>query len=202
MWTVSFSSKKSIQWFVLISSHSCDCELHHINTTVESNAQLKWDEILNRWSAVQSQCSPDFGDRRINEKMRMYQMVLQDSSLHIRHLKQLLYIQSPKAPPGSSIITLNVHLCFITPWPLPCALITSINPFHFHTPLQFHSTQLWKLSTLVASNMQPMLIKPQRVNYLSLYRVPIQSDKNDIIPILPITMALTRTCNQQTSVLC
>lgn len=175
--------------------------LHYISTTVESNSQLKWDEILNRWSAVQSQCSPDLGDR-INEKMRIYQMVLQDSSLHIRHLKQLLYMQSPRAPPGSSIITLNVHLCFITPWPLLCALITSINPFHFHTPLQFHSIQLWKLSTLVASNMRPMLIKPQRVNYLSLYRVPIQSDKNDIIPILPITMALTRTCNQQTSVLC
>lgn len=127
--------------------------------------------------------------------------LLQGPSLHIRHLKQRLCMQSPRAPPGSSIITLNVHLCFITPWPWLCALITSINPFHFHTPLQFHSIQLWKPSTLAASNMRSMLIKPQRVNYLSLCRVPIQSDKDDIIPILPITIALTRTCNQQTSVL-
>lgn len=157
---------------------------------------------MSRWSAVQSQCSPDLGDRRINEKMRIYQMVLQDSSPHIRHPKQLRYMQSPRAPPGSSIITLNVLLCFITPWPLLCALITSINPFHFHTPLQFPGIQLWKLSTLRASNMRPMLITRRRVNYLSLDRVPIQFDKDDIIPILPMTMALTRTYNQQTSGLC
>lgn len=30
-------------------------------------------------------------------------------------------MRSPRAPPG----TLTVHLCFITPWPLLCMLITS-----------------------------------------------------------------------------
>lgn len=150
-----------------------------------------WEEILNRWSAVQSQCCSDLGDRRINEKMRICHMVLLGSSLWFQCM------QSPRAPPG----TLNVHLCFITPWPFLCTLITSINPSHCYTPPQSHSTQLWKLPTPVSSNTRPMLLKLQRVNYLSLDRVPIRFHKDDITPILPITKALTRTCNQQTSVL-
>lgn len=150
-----------------------------------------WEEILNRWSAVQSQCGSDLGDRRINEKMRICHMVLLGSSLWFQCM------QSPRAPPG----TLNVHLCFITPWPFLCTLITSINPSHCYTPPQSHSTQLWKLPTPVSSNTRPMLLKLQRVNYLSLDRVPIRFHKDDITPILPITKALTRTCNQQTSVL-
>lgn len=32
---------------------------------------LCWEEILNRWSAVQSQRCPDLGNRRINEKKNL-----------------------------------------------------------------------------------------------------------------------------------
>lgn len=150
-----------------------------------------WEEILNRWSAVQSQCRPDLGDRRINEKMRICHMVLLGSSLWFQCM------QSPRAPPG----TLNVHLRFITPWPFLCTPTLSTNSSHCHTPLRSHSTWLWKLPTPVSSDTRPTLLKSHRVNYLSLDRVPIRFHKDDITPILPITMALTRTCNQQTSVL-
>lgn len=70
---------------------------------------------MNSPSADQSQCSPGLGYRRINEEMRKKQMVRHYFFLHIRYLKWFLYMQSPGAPPGSNIITLNVHLCFITP---------------------------------------------------------------------------------------
>lgn len=126
------------------------------------------EKTLNRWSAVQSQCRPDLGDRGINEKMRRC------------HTEQ----QAPGWPPATSS---GLDAC-AAPGPHleqqhncpECALtfhytlaITMhadwISPSHCGTPLPSPSTRLWELSTPISSSTRPMLVKPQRVNHLSLH---------------------------------
>lgn len=146
-------------------------------------------------------CSPGSRHERINEKMRKQQMVLQRFFLHYP-LPQAVSIHAK--PWGPTWQQYNYPKCTLM---FHYTLTVTMCADYKYQPLSFSYTSavVWHSTVKMQHSRhfqnKAHADKQQWANYLSLCRVPVGFDKDDITPIFPVTMTLTRTSNQQASVL-